>query len=133
MFGQMADLCDVVIIDSPPVLPVTDAAVLAAGADAVLLVAAADLSARRDITRALELLDRIGALIVGAVLNRATESDSYVYYRYGYQYGYGYSYGGDSGKSENGTVDVNGNGKNGKNGKRVPSGVRPAPEGTDQH
>jgi Mrp family chromosome partitioning ATPase len=87
LLGKEADL---VIIDSPPVLPVTDAAVLAGKVDAVLLVVAAGGTTKREITRSIEALGRVDASIVGMVLNKAPESDSYAYYRYGYGYGYGY-------------------------------------------
>jgi Mrp family chromosome partitioning ATPase len=86
LLGKEADL---VIIDSPPVLPVTDAAVLAGKVDAVLLVVSAGGTTKREITRSIEALGRVDASIVGMVLNRAAESDSYAYYRYGYGYGYG--------------------------------------------
>ena len=71
-----------VLIDSPPVLPVTDALVLAAKVDAVLLVGVAGVTNRRDATRAAELLGQVQAPLVGAVLNAVTS-----------EAGYGYSYG----------------------------------------
>jgi len=70
-------------------LPVTDGSILAGLSDAVLLVAAADYSTKRDVGRSLESLSRVSANVVGLVFNRASSSDSYVYYRYGYGYGYG--------------------------------------------
>jgi succinoglycan biosynthesis transport protein ExoP len=106
VFSLLAQAADVVVIDSPPVLPVTDAAVLATHVDAVLLVAAAKTTTRRDVTRSIELLNRVSAPIVGLVLNRASEADCYVYYRYGDQYGYGYGYG--ARKEPRGGVQANG-------------------------
>jgi len=59
-----------VIIDAPPVLPVTDACVLAHLAQGVLLVVGADRVSRPAARRALEQLDSAGARLVGAVLTR---------------------------------------------------------------
>jgi succinoglycan biosynthesis transport protein ExoP len=89
VFSMLGKEADLVIIDSPPVLPVTDAAVLAGKVDAVLLVVAAGGTTKREISRSIEALGRVDAAIVGMVLNKAAESDSYAYYRYGYGYGYG--------------------------------------------
>jgi receptor protein-tyrosine kinase len=74
---------DMVLLDSPPVLPVTDAAVLSAYADATLLVATARKTRRRDFGRAVELLRQVEAPLVGSVLNGVTSEG-------GYGYGYGY-------------------------------------------
>ncbi len=90
VFALLAQAADLVIIDSPPVLPVTDAAVLAGTVDAVVLVAAARRTTRKDLARSVEVLSRVHAPLAGLVLNGASEADTYVYYRYGDQYGYGY-------------------------------------------
>ena len=66
--GQRFDL---IIIDSPPLLPVSDASVLAGSADAVILVAAAGISTKRNAGRSMELLLQVGADIRGTILNRA--------------------------------------------------------------
>lgn len=88
-FRELADTFDVVLLDSSPLLPVTDGAVLAGLADGVLLVGTANVSTKRDVSRAIELLERVSANVIGLVLNRALAGDAYVYYRYGYGYGYG--------------------------------------------
>lgn len=80
---------DVVVIDSPPVLPVSDALVLGARVNATLLVAHARRTNRRAVTRALELLHQVDAPVIGTVLNGAAADDGYGYgngYRYGYTY-----------------------------------------------
>jgi capsular exopolysaccharide synthesis family protein len=84
IFNQLADIADIVLIDSPPVLPVTDAAVLATQVDGVLLVTSVGQTSRRDVTRCLEVMGRVDAPLVGVVLNRASETDQYAYYRYWY-------------------------------------------------
>ena len=76
---------DVVLIDSPPLLPVTDAAVLSARVDATLLVTRADATSRRQLTRAIELLNQVDAPLVGTVLNGVSDESAYGYsYRYQY-------------------------------------------------
>ncbi len=69
----IADLrarADVVVLDTPAVLATTDAQVIVREADAVLLVASAS-TTRTEIEDTLRALDRVGARIVGTVLNRA--------------------------------------------------------------
>jgi len=78
---------DVLLIDSPPVLPVTDAAVLAGRVDATLLVATAGETTRRELHRAHEVLRQVDAHLIGTVLN-GVEGDA----AYGYSYGYRYAY-----------------------------------------
>ncbi len=74
---------DVVLVDAPPVLPVTDAMVLSGRVDATVLVALAGVTTRQEVTRAVELLTQVGAPIVGTVLNGVAETG---------EYGYGYDY-----------------------------------------
>ena len=85
VFKRLSDYADIVIVDSAPVLPVTDAAVLSTHSDAILLVVSAGIVRRRDVLRSVEMLNQINAPIVGTVLNRAPETDSYAYYHYGYE------------------------------------------------
>ncbi len=87
VFTRLRDNFDLVLIDSPPVLPVTDAAILSQHADATLLLAAAGQTRRSDLHRAAEKLDQVGAKILGIVLNKVTRQTG----RY-YGYGYGYTY-----------------------------------------
>jgi succinoglycan biosynthesis transport protein ExoP len=78
-----------VVIDSPPVLSVTDGVILARQADAVVLVVRHGKSNKNVVRRARDLLIRSGAPITGLVLN-AVDLNSPDYYGY---YGYsGYSY-----------------------------------------
>ena len=72
-----AALYDVVVIDSPPVLPVTDAQVLARLADAVLLVVAFGETSRRGLARAIELLGQVAAPTVGTVVNLVPIREGY--------------------------------------------------------
>jgi capsular exopolysaccharide synthesis family protein len=76
------------IIDSPPVLGVVDAATLAQFADATVLVLSYDQLRRMQIQRAGEVLRRVGRSITGIALNFA-DPGSLVDYGYGYGYRYG--------------------------------------------
>lgn len=78
---------DYVIIDTPPVLFVTDATVVAQRVDGVLLTTRLSRHARDSVRKALDQLRDIGATVTGIVINGVEESDGYGSYRYsGYQY-----------------------------------------------
>jgi non-specific protein-tyrosine kinase len=62
---------DIVLLDAPPVVAVTDAAILGTKADGVLLIVRAGQTRREHALRAKELLERAHVRIVGAVLNDA--------------------------------------------------------------
>jgi len=84
---------DVVVIDSPPVLPVADAAVLAQSVDGVLLVVDAGETRRGVAQHAVDSLRQVGANVIGAVLNRVpTRKGGYYYYYHEYY--------GDEGKKQ---------------------------------
>ena len=82
---ELQEEFEMVLVDSPPVLAVTDAVVLAAWVDATILVARARQTSARALAEALERLGQVDARIAGTVLNGAAAQDSY-----GYGYGYGY-------------------------------------------
>jgi receptor protein-tyrosine kinase len=88
VFGKLRKLFDLVLIDSPPVLPVTDAVILAKDADATLLVVAAGQTSQGDLQRSAEKLAQVNARVVGLVLNETSRQTS----GYGYRYGYGGTY-----------------------------------------
>ena len=68
---------DLVIVDSAPILPVTDGLVLSGRVDGTLLVAAAASTTRKEVGRAVELLAQVDARVVGIVLNGVTAADLY--------------------------------------------------------
>ncbi|HET6953451.1 MAG TPA: polysaccharide biosynthesis tyrosine autokinase [Acidimicrobiales bacterium] len=68
---------DVVVLDCPPVLPVTDSLVLARMADTTLLVTSAGKTSKRSLVRAVELLRQVDAPLVGTVLNSLSPDDSF--------------------------------------------------------
>lgn len=73
---------DIVLIDSPPLLPVTDGIVIAGYVDATVLVVNANSTNRKSVHGAVELLRQVDAPLVGAVLNSAESTDTYGYGRY---------------------------------------------------
>jgi capsular exopolysaccharide synthesis family protein len=87
VFSALREMFDLVLIDGPPVLPVTDAMLLAKDADATLLIVAAGQTSRGDLQRCAEKLAQVNARMIGLVLNETTRQG-------GYGYGYGYGYGG---------------------------------------
>lgn len=77
---------DLVLIDAPPLLPVTDAAVLAAVAGGVLVVTRARRTRREQLQRATQALQAVDARLLGIVLNMLPTRGPDAY-RYGYGYG----------------------------------------------
>jgi len=92
---QINQIYDVVLFDAPPLLAVTDAAVLATGVDGAILVVSAGKTRAPAIERVLEFITGVGGKVLGVVLNnfdiRKAYGGYYGSYRYGY-YGYGYGY-----------------------------------------
>lgn len=84
LIEEVSEQYDVVLIDTPPVVAVTDAAILAQEVDGVILVLAAGEVNKDFALRAKELLDKVGAKILGAVLNKADMKTSEYYYYYYY-------------------------------------------------
>jgi hypothetical protein len=87
VLGELLGNADIVVIDSPPLLAVTDAAVLAAKADGVVLVTALGETHRGAAHRAKELLDASGARLLGVVVNKTPKSDRGYYNQYYAKYG----------------------------------------------
>ncbi|MEM1012722.1 MAG: polysaccharide biosynthesis tyrosine autokinase [Planctomycetota bacterium] len=111
LLNELADRFDRVVIDSPPVLPVTDARVLGAVCDATLLVVRVGQTSRRAARHARDGLLRTGAAVVGAAVNDVKPS------RRGYGSGYGaygpyggYIYGDGTATKRLAPVRISGNG-----------------------
>lgn len=87
MHTLLADLrasYDVVILDAPPLLPVTDAALLAAQTDGAILVVRHGTTTRDQLSHAVDRLAAVDAPVLGVVINRAPPVKAS-----GYGYGYG--------------------------------------------
>lgn len=79
----LSEMFPYIIIDSPPVLPVTDAVVLSTQAQSVLLVVNAGHTARNQLKRSVERLREVNAKMVGCILNGLSrKNDAYSYYYY---------------------------------------------------
>jgi capsular exopolysaccharide synthesis family protein len=80
---------DVILLDAPPLLPVTDAALVSKLATGVLVVAAANRTRSQQLASALDDLDRIGSRVLGIILTMLPTkgADSYGYGGYGTYYG----------------------------------------------
>ncbi|MBP9501746.1 MAG: polysaccharide biosynthesis tyrosine autokinase [Candidatus Promineofilum sp.] len=93
LIKALATRFDFIIIDTPPILPVTDAVVLGARVDSVLLVSRAGSTRQSHLKHAAIRLREVNANIVGVVLNRLnSRSGEYYHYYKGY-------YATDDGKS----------------------------------
>lgn len=83
---ELKSQADIVLFDSPPLLPVADATLLASLCDAALLVVLAANTRADALVRAKEQLTQSGTRLLGVVLNRVgTQRDGYYYY-YHYYY-----------------------------------------------
>lgn len=76
---------DYVVIDAPPLLPVTDAAVLSRRTDGTVLVAGAGIVNRDQMLEALDTLAAVNANVLGIVLNRVQRGSRGNYYDYRYE------------------------------------------------
>ncbi len=103
-----------VLLDSPPLLPVTDAMVLSKRVDATLLVASSGSTKRDELKRAVDLLTQVNAPLAGVVLNRAPTEEGY---------GYGYY------RSYEAKAPANGSGASNGDGRPVTSRLRKAVRG----
>ncbi len=85
---------DQVIVDCPPTLPVSDAAIVGRFVDGMLFLMNPDKTHRRSVARAVDQLRSMGLKIIGIVANTSLSDDSSSYgYQYGYGYGNEYAYG----------------------------------------
>ncbi len=78
---------DHIVVDSPPVLPITDATILSSLVDGVVMVVECEATTRAALSRACHVIEHSGGKILGTVLNKVdTRRDGY----YGYRYYHGY-------------------------------------------
>lgn len=85
LLDELHRYADVIVIDSAPVLPVTDSVALATQVDGVILVARAGKTQRSAAAEASRRLEAVGANVVGCLLNGVSNYDSSGYYP-DYQY-----------------------------------------------
>ena len=89
LLEKMKNEFDIILMDSPPVVAVTDASILSKVADGLLLVVRAGGTDTRALQRAIELLSRVKCNVIGAALNDVNVSAGYGYDSYYYHYYYG--------------------------------------------
>jgi tyrosine-protein kinase Etk/Wzc len=94
VLAEAKEMFDVVLFDSPPLLAVTDAAILSTMVDGTLLVVRMGATARDAVRRAVHQLRAVRGRLLGAVLNDVDFRKGSAYSEYGYYY---YSYYGAEG------------------------------------
>lgn len=84
LLGRLEHAFDTVVIDAPPLLPVTDAAVLSQHVGGVVVVVGSHKLRHQDLEKSLSALEMVGANVLGVVLNRlptkGPDAYSYSYY-----------------------------------------------------
>ena len=108
LFQSLSSQADVVLVDSPPCLPVTDALVLSQRVDSTILVTTAGTTTQKAAARAVEMLLQVNAPLAGAVVNGVSVESGYGRYAYGYY----------SAHPAHDTVPQNGNGEVEQPGRR---------------
>ncbi len=93
-FGELlnwaSERYDIVVLDTPPILAVTDAAIIGNYAGTTLLVARFELNTAKEIDISVKRFEQTGVNVKGCILNGVVKKAS-SYYGYGYNH-YGYSY-----------------------------------------
>ncbi|HDY6707597.1 TPA: polysaccharide biosynthesis tyrosine autokinase [Klebsiella pneumoniae] len=93
-FGQLISWAssnyDIVILDTPPILAVTDAAIIGNYAGTTLLVARFEVNTAKEIEVSIKRFEHGGVIVKGCILNGVVKKAS-SYYSYGYS-NYGYTY-----------------------------------------
>ena len=94
-FEELIDMLrkqfEYVIIDCPPLLPVTDAAIVSAKADGCVLIVHAGTTKKPHFIGSRDAIKAVGSNILGVIINKIPESS--LEYEYGYRYGYPRYYG----------------------------------------
>ena len=88
LVAKLRQRADIVLVDSPPLLPVADAAILSTHADGAILVTRHGHTKTDQIRQAVANLEQVGGRLLGTVLTM-TPTKGPDAYRYGYGYGYG--------------------------------------------
>ena len=85
--NKLAEYADYVLVDAPPILPVTDAAVISGFTSGTLLVASAGNTTRQDLKHAINSLKTVEGRLLGVIVNKVSTKSSdisgYTSYKYG--------------------------------------------------
>jgi polysaccharide biosynthesis transport protein len=93
VLGELAKRFDRIILDSPPIQPVTDAVVLSKRVDGVVLVVRASRTIRDELRRSARMIRDVGGGLVGVIVNELDARDRHYGYGYGGYGSYGRYYG----------------------------------------
>ncbi len=88
LLEELKEKYDMILFDSPPVIAVTDAAVLSTLLDGVVLVSSSGSTSREALSRAITLLENVKGRLIGGVLNKIKVESVYGSYHYYYYYHY---------------------------------------------
>ncbi len=101
ILGTLRKMFNVVIVDAPPLLPVTDGAIVTTASDGCILVVRWGKTTREQLAAASKAIAQVDGEVLGTVMNFVPTSRRRYSYKYNYGYGYGYSSGyGESGSNE---------------------------------
>ena len=89
LFDRLNDMFDMVIIDAPPLLPVSDAAIMARDVDGAILIVRHGKTTKDQLEQARMRLAQVDANLFGVAVNMTPRRGKGAY---GYGYGYGYEY-----------------------------------------
>jgi tyrosine-protein kinase Etk/Wzc len=118
---HLKERVDVIIFDTPPVIPVTDAQVLGSFLDGMILVVEAGQARKAAVKHARELLDRTRVRILGVVLNKIDHRGKGYYYQYAHS---GATYGDGGGYAPLGRrLGTNGDGDSGSGSREKPAAL----------
>jgi capsular exopolysaccharide synthesis family protein len=98
LLTNLLDHYDHVIVDSPPVLGLADAPLIASQVEGVVFTVEANGAKAGAVTAALGRLRAVSANVMGAVLTKFEQRKAQ--YGYGYEYGYGYGHGSEGAKAD---------------------------------
>lgn len=82
LLNMLAPRYDIIVLDSPPALAVSDAVALSTQVDSVFILASAQQTRKADLRNALARLNSVGANIAGLIINRVSPQSEYYLYRY---------------------------------------------------
>ena len=95
VLSQIREEYDYIFIDTPPIHVVTDLAIIASKLDGVVFVVRENTVALEVVKQSIDSLERVGAKILGFILNDSVGDSLFTQYRYRRKYKarYGYTYG----------------------------------------
>jgi protein-tyrosine kinase len=92
LFSKLREMYDYILIDSPPIINVSDPLYISKYSDAMVFIIGSDKTKRKLVKDAVRSLKNNNVNIIGAVITQIDMNKKGYGYSYGYGYGYGYSY-----------------------------------------